>query len=283
MTGVVTNPDKPFGRRKQFKAPPVKIAAQEHGIEVLQPSKVRDPSFLAQLRSFEPDAGVVVAYGKILPAELLAVPRLGFVNVHFSLLPAYRGAAPVQRALLAGDEVTGVSIMVLSEGMDEGPVLTRLEVAIDADETAGELGSRLASDGARVLIDSLRAYARGLVEPEPQNDSRATYAPKVTMEEARVDWRKPAEQVHNLVRASNPEPGAWTELRGERIKILRTALTARDDLAPGRLEVAARTLSCGTRTTAVEIRQAQRAGGKPVPGADLARGLRLTEGERFSS
>lgn len=283
MVAVVTNPDRPAGRKGLPTPPPVKVAALAHGLRVLQPPRVRDGSFTPELRALEPDVAVVVAYGKILPPDLLHVPRLGFVNLHFSLLPAYRGAAPVPRALLAGEETTGVSVMVLDEGMDEGPVLARRETVVDPDETAGELGTRLAAEGAPFLVECVIGYAAGTVTPVAQDHSAATYAPKLTTEDAVIDWTRPAQEIHNLVRGSNPEPGAWTMLRTERLKILRTRMTDDSGLAPGQLEVGAKALRAGTGTNALEIREGQRAGGKQMSGADLARGLRPDAGDRLGA
>jgi methionyl-tRNA formyltransferase len=277
---VVTNPDRPAGRGMKLKPSPVKRAARVADLDVLQPSSAKDPALAAELDALAPDVAVVVAYGRILPAALLAVPRAGFVNVHFSLLPAYRGAAPVQRALMDGHRVTGVSIMVLTEGMDEGPVLATAETAVGPDETAGEVGERLAEVGARLLVEALPAYLDGALEPVPQDDARATYAPKVTPEEARVDWPENAATIANKVRALNPAPGAWTMLGGERIKLWRAARADRVGLAPGELLVED-ALYVGTGAGAVTVEEAQVAGKKRMSGLEMARGLRPTPGARF--
>jgi methionyl-tRNA formyltransferase len=180
VVGVVTNPDRPAGRGLEPRPPPVKVAALGANLDVVQPHKARDPALEAWVREREPDVGTVVAYGRILPGSLLEVPRLGFVNVHFSLLPQYRGAAPVQRAILDGLDRTGVSIMVLTEGMDEGPILARAELAIGENETGGELGDRLAELGAPLLVNALEDYESGTLVPREQDHDRASYAPKVS-------------------------------------------------------------------------------------------------------
>jgi methionyl-tRNA formyltransferase len=222
----------------------------------------------------------VVAYGKLLPAPLLGVPPRGFVNLHFSLLPLYRGAAPVQRALIEGAEETGVSIMVLTEGMDEGPVLARVPTRVDPRETAGELGARLASSGASVLVETLPPYVAGDLVPEPQDAARATYAPKITSDDARIEWDVPAGTIHNLVRGLNPDPVAWTTFRGGRVRILRSLPREAGDLSPGELE-AGKQLVVGTGEGSLELLELQMPGKRPMKGEEVARGLRSERGERF--
>ncbi|MGH2734109.1 MAG: methionyl-tRNA formyltransferase, partial [Actinomycetota bacterium] len=187
VVSVVTNPDRRAGRGLKLRPSPVKERALDAGLEVVQPERARDPALGETLRDLRTDVAVVVAYGSILPQSLLDGPRLGFVNVHFSLLPSWRGAAPVQWSILSGDEVTGVSIMVLTAGMDEGPVLARKEEAIVPEDTAGTVGARLASAGAGLLVETLAAYAAGRLEPAEQDHDRATYAPKLSPEQARLD------------------------------------------------------------------------------------------------
>jgi methionyl-tRNA formyltransferase len=277
VTAVVTNPDKPAGRKLEPKPSPVKVAAQEAGLEVLQPARARDDDFIAQIADFAPDVATVVAYGKILPADLLVVPRLGFINVHFSLLPLYRGAAPVQRCLIDGCTRTGVAIMVLSEGMDEGPVLAIEETAIGEDDDAGSVGERLAEIGAPLLVDSIHRYAAGELQPQEQDHSRATYAPKLANEETKIDWSKSAPDVRNLIRGLSPEPGAWTTIYGQRLKIFRAAQTDPDELEPADLEIRDGELVVGTGTGALRLDEVQPAGKRRMSGADFARGLRLPQ------
>lgn len=282
VVAVVTNADRPAGRGYRMQAPPVKERALELGIEVHQPEKARDPGFQAWLESVAPDVAVVVAYGKILPGRLLEVPRLGFVNVHFSLLPEYRGAAPVQRAIADGKQATGIALMVLTEGMDEGPVLVSETVPIDPDETAGHLGERMALVGGRLLVPTLEAYSAGRIRPEEQDHSLATYAPKITPEEARIDWAGTAQQVKDQVRALNPVPGAWTTFRGDRMKIQRVALaTAEGEPSPGETALEGDRWLIGTGEGAVTIEEAQLAGKRRLRGSELARGLRPSVGETF--
>jgi methionyl-tRNA formyltransferase len=280
VTAVVTNPDKPGGRGMELRPSPVKQEALGAGLEVLQPRRAREPELEERLRALAPDVAVVVAYGSILPASLLVVPPLGFVNLHFSLLPAYRGAAPVQRALMDGVAVTGISIMVLTEGMDEGPVLATREVPVKPSDTAGTLGERMAELGGPMLVETLQAYAAGEIEPVEQDPSRATYAPKITAEEARIDWRAPAQTIANLVRALNPVPGTWTELDGRRLKVWAVAPSP-ETLPPGALRGDGALLA-GTGTHALELADVQLAGKRRMPGAELARGIRLTGSESLA-
>ena len=282
VVAVVTNPDRPAGRGYELKASPVKTRALELGLPILQPKKARAPEFSDQLRDLAPDVAAVVAYGKILPGDLLGVPPHGFVNMHFSLLPAYRGAAPVQRAVMDGVDRSGAAIMVLTEGMDEGPVLAVEEVEVGPDETAGELGARLADIGGSLLAESLSGYLAGTLVPVAQDDSRATYAPKITGDEARIDWTEPAIDIKNKVRGLNPSPGAWTTIEGKRLKVGSVALaTEVQGLEPGELRLEANDLVVGTGDGAVCLRDVQLAGKKATTGAELGRGLRLSGGERL--
>lgn len=219
---VVTNPDRPRGRSGTPVPPPVKVAAERHGIRVLQPQ--RPAEVVTDLEALDLAAAAVVAYGAILPPSVLATTGSGFVNLHFSLLPRWRGAAPVQHALRAGDEVTGVTCFVLDEGMDTGPVVSRIEVPVGPDETAGSLLERLASVGAPELVDAVRAVIDG-AELTPQPHEGVTYAPKITREDVRIDFARPARAVHDLVRSANPAPGALTSFRGGDLKVWRTAVT----------------------------------------------------------
>ena len=277
---VVTNPDRPAGRKLELQPPPVKQAALEAGLEVAHPDKARAPELHERLTALDPDVATVVAYGKILPGSLLAIPRRGFVNLHFSLLPAYRGAAPVQRALMDGATTTGVTIMVLTEGMDEGPILDAAETPVGADETAGELGERLARSGADLLVDTLERYVAGTLVAREQDHEIATYAPKVTPDEARIDWAMTAAQIHNHVRALNPAPGAWTTFRGARIKVLAVRSAAGE--APPGLLLDGDDLVVGTGAGALALTEVQQAGKRRMSGAELARGLRPAPGETFA-
>ena len=258
---------------------PVADRARELGVPLYQPEKPRAQETKSWLESQQAVAGVVVAYGSILPKELIEVPPLGFVNLHFSLLPRYRGAAPVARAVMDGVTETGVSTMVLTQGMDEGPVLGRRPVPVGPDETSGSLGGRLAGIGAGLLVESLRDYSEGRLNPEPQNHAAATYAPKITDEEARIAWAAPHWVIRNLVRALNPAPGAWTTLRGGRLKIHRTQSASESIELPAGELLAGAELLVGTGDGALALAEVQAAGRRRMTGAELARGLRLKPGE----
>jgi len=281
VAAVVTNPDRPAGRGMELRPSPVKERALRAGLPVLQPQRARAPEFHDELSELAPDIATVVAYGKIMPGSLLAIPRLGFVNLHFSLLPAYRGAAPVQRAVMDGRPISGVSIMVLTEGMDEGPLLATAEEPIRDDDTAGSLGDRLAAIGSARLVAALAAYGAGEITPVEQDHDAATYAPKITTEEAAIDWTQPSLAIRNKVRGLNPAPGAWTALRGKRTKIWAARPSAESGLAPGELDVRDSGMVVGTGDGALELTEVQLQSKKPMSGVDAARGLRLASGERF--
>jgi methionyl-tRNA formyltransferase len=271
---VVTTPDKPAGRGLDLRPSEVKLRAAELGLPVHQPPSPRSPELAEELEQIRPDVCVVVAYGKILPHSLLEIPRLGFVNLHFSLLPLYRGAAPVQRALMDGVTETGVSVMVLTEGMDEGPVLASEVVPVGEQDTGGSLGARLANLGAPLLTASIESYARGDLHPLEQDHERATYAPKISGEDARLDWSRPARALRDLVRALNPVPGAWAPLGDKRLKVFRAEpLAEARGLSPGELRMDD-ALFVGTGDVALELVEVQLAGRKRMSGTELARGLR---------
>jgi methionyl-tRNA formyltransferase len=285
VAAVVTNPDRPAGRGLRARPSPVKESALAAGIDVLQPERARDLDFRDHVRNLAPDIACVVAYGKLLPPELLAIPRWGFVNAHFSLLPAYRGAAPVQWALINGDAVTGISIMLLSEGMDEGPILDAERMAVSPTDTAASLGERLANAAAPLLVETITRYADGVIAPVPQPESGVSYAPKLRADDVRIDWSRPARDIHNLIRGANPEPGAWTTFRGKRLKLLGSApsLTteAPSGLPAGHVDVAADALIAGCGDGALLVTRAQLEGKRPLPSAELVRGLHLHSGDRF--
>lgn len=282
VVAVATNPDAPIGRGRQVVASPVATEAANCGIPLLQPQRVKEPWFGDAVAQLRVDAAVIVAWGALIPDSLLNLPKHGWVNLHFSLLPAWRGAAPVQRALMAGDETTGVTTFRLVREMDAGPVWRRQSVDITADETAGELLARLASLGADTLLQTLADIQAG-VSPVPQ-PAGVSLAPKVTVGDARIDWSAPAGVIHNLVRGTTPAPGAWTMFRGQRLKIGRTALvgSARlpdvpTDLAAGQLVATRSGLFVGTGEGRLELLLVQGVGKPPTAGADWARGARLGE------
>jgi methionyl-tRNA formyltransferase len=217
---VLTQPDRPAGRKRRLTPTPVKAAATAAGLTVLTPASLKDEAAIAALRELAPDVMVVVDYGLLIPPDVLAIPRLGCINGHASLLPRWRGAAPIERAILAGDPVTGITVMQMDAGLDTGPMLLTRELAIGAEETAGELRARLAALCAEALTDALAALEANGLTPVPQPAEGACYAPKLGSAEARLDWRSPAAELARRVRAFNPRPGAWTEYRGQRLKIL---------------------------------------------------------------
>lgn len=215
---VLTQPDRPAGRGKKLKASPVKLYAEENGIDVLQPATLKDSAIVASLAVLQPDLLIVAAYGLILPQAVLDIPRLGCLNVHASLLPRWRGAAPIQRAILANDAETGVCLMQMEAGLDSGPVYASASTAIHEEDTAGTLHDRLADLGGELLTKKLGDILSGKLVAEPQDHAAATYAPKIRTTDARIDWRKNAADIARKVRAYNPVPGAWFEMSGERIK-----------------------------------------------------------------
>jgi methionyl-tRNA formyltransferase len=282
VVGVVTNPDRVAGRGLRSTDGPVKLAARRAGIEVLQPDKLRDGGFQGRLASLAPDIACVVAYGKILPPALLGVPRLGFVNAHFSLLPAYRGAAPVQWALINGDPITGISIMILSEGMDEGPVLAAEPMNILPSDSATTLGDRLAAVAGGLLVRTIKGYAQGVLVAKPQPVHGVSYAPKLRADDVRIDWSQSALMIRNLIRGANPEPGAWTTFRGKRMKVLEAEVVQERDPAPsGHLELGSGSLKVTCGDGALMIVTAQMQGKRPLSGSDLGRGMHLGEGDRL--
>ncbi len=223
IVSVITQPDKPSGRGRRLQMPPVKQEALSHGIQVFQPQRLKENAEIAKiLRDLSPDAVVVVAYGKMIPDEMLLIPRHGFINVHASLLPRFRGAAPINRAILQGCSRTGVSIMKVESGMDSGPVFLRSEVAIPEDEDALGLSSRLSALGAEKLLETLRLLEQGKIEPVPQEHEKATYAPMLKKEEGKIDWSKDPRSIHNMVRGLVPWPCAYTRLGTKVLRILRS-------------------------------------------------------------
>lgn len=287
VAAVVTRPDARAGRGRQLVPSPVAKRAEEEGIEVLKPARPRDEDFLARLREIAPDCCPVVAYGALLPRVALDVPANGWVNLHFSLLPAWRGAAPVQHALLAGDEVTGASTFLIEEGLDSGPVYGVITEKVRPSDTSGDLLTRLAFAGAGLLGATMDGIEDGTLHAVPQPEEGISLAPKLSVEDARIDWAAPALRVDRLVRGCTPAPGAWTVFRGERLKV--RSLTPQPDqplpegaeLAPGELLAGKNSVWAGTGSHAVELKWVQPQGKKPMAAADWARGVRVGEGERL--
>jgi methionyl-tRNA formyltransferase len=283
VVAVVTRPDAPAGRGRKLTASPVKQRALEAAIEVLTPARPSDPEFLDRLRAIAPDCCPVVAYGALVPPAALEIPLVGWVNLHFSILPAWRGAAPVQHALLAGDDLTGASTFLLEAGLDTGPVFGVMTTVIDPRDTAGALLERLATDGANLLTATLDGIEDGTLAPVAQSADGVSFAPKLTSAEARVDWSAAAIVVDRLVRACTPAPGAWTQLRGKRVGLGPVLpLAEAVDLARGEIrEAAAAEVIVGTRTGPVRLGDVRPEGKPAMAAADWVRGLRLSPGERF--
>jgi methionyl-tRNA formyltransferase len=280
VVAVVTRPDTRAGRGRTPVRSAVAAVADEAGVPVLTPARPSEPEFLAALRELAPDCCPVVAYGALVPPAALGVPRHGWVNLHFSLLPAWRGAAPVQAALRHGDEVTGASTFRLEEGLDTGPVFGVVTEAVRPRDTAGDLLDRLARSGAALLVATLDGIADGTVVPVPQPADGVSHAPKVTTADARVDLAAPAAAVDRLVRSVTPAPGAWVEFRGERLGLGPVLpLAGEHELKPGELHVEKRRVLAGTGTGPVELGQVRPVGKRPMPAPDWARGVRIAAGE----
>jgi methionyl-tRNA formyltransferase len=282
VVAVVTQPDRPQGRSRSHAVPsPVKEAAVDEGLPILQPERPTGEPFYAAVRKHDPDIGVVVAYGHILKPDLLALPRRGMVNVHPSLLPALRGAAPVEWAILRGLESTGVTIMQMEAGMDSGPILHQIPHSIPADITGGELSLHLSEMGAQALVETLLLLENDAVRPVPQDHTQATFAPKLTRELAHLDWTKPAMQVARVVLALDPKPGAWTTLDGHEVKLFR-AKAADGRGEPGTVLGADGQLLIAAGMGAVAIEEVQPAGKERMSAAAWVRGRGVAVGRRFA-
>jgi methionyl-tRNA formyltransferase len=282
VAATVTQPDKPQGRsRSRPVASPVKVAAVAEGVPVLQPARPTEAAFVARLRTLAPDVGVVVAYGHILKPDLLAIPRLGMINVHPSLLPELRGAAPIEWAIINGLEQTGVSIMRMDAGMDTGPILLQIPDRLEPDVTGGDLSEHLSELGAQALVEALALLEQGELEARPQNSARATYAPKLTRETARIRWTEPAEQIARTMRGLDPRPGAWSELDGREVKLFAPQVVEGRG-TPGEVQQRDGALGVATGTTLIEVAEVQPAGKPRMAAADWMRGRAVRPGQRFT-
>ncbi|MGD8201185.1 methionyl-tRNA formyltransferase [Ornithinimicrobium sp. W1679] len=285
VVGCLTRPDARAGRGRRTRTSPVRTTAEAAGVPVLAPYRLREEGVAEQLRAWEPEVAVVVAYGALVPPELLDLPRLGWVNLHFSLLPRWRGAAPVQHAVLAGDEITGAVTFVLEEGLDTGPVLGRMTERVRPRDTSGDLLARLAVGGAQLVVATVDGLERGELVPEPQTSDGVSLAPKLTTEDARIHWSLPAFAVDRRVRACTPAPGAWTTWRGERLRVgpvePLAASDAPEDLGAGELLAGRTEVVVGTAGGAVRLGEVQPQGRRPMPAQDWARGVRPRPGERL--
>lgn len=285
VVAVLTRPDAPVGRGRRLVASPVAALARDAGIETLTPARPSDPAFLGRLRELAVDCAPVVAYGGLIPREALELPLHGWVNLHFSLLPAWRGAAPVQHAVLAGDDITGASTFRLEEGLDTGPVFGTVTELIRPEDTSGDLLTRLSHTGATLLVATLDGIEAGRVVAEPQPSDGVSHAPKLTVDDARVDWRAPAVRVDRVVRACTPAPGAWTTFRGERLKLGPVTPLVPDDgttdgpRGPGHIVATKREVRVGTATGPVVLGDVQPPGKTMMRATDWARGVRIDSDE----
>lgn len=283
---VVTQPSKPAGRGQRLEDPPVARWAREHGLDVVQPRRVRDPELLAAMRELRPDVAIVVAFGQIFPRELLDIPPHGCINLHGSLLPKYRGASPIQAAVAAGETRTGVTTMLMEEGLDSGPILLEEETEIGPEETAGELSRRLSEMGGRLVVRTLDALERGAVAPRPQPAEGITYAPRLTRESGRADWSLSARELSDRLRAFTPWPGMAASLKGQPVKIVRARPlpgAEGDSREPGTLlgvRDGLLAVACGDGTV-LGVSELQRPGKRALRAADFVNGERLRAGERF--
>jgi methionyl-tRNA formyltransferase len=284
VVGVVTQPDRPRGRGQKTTDAPVKRRAVAAGIPILQPGTLKAPEFLSALAALEADLGVVAAYGRILPETVISTPRLGMINVHASLLPRYRGAAPVHRAVIAGETETGVTIMRVVKALDAGPMLATARRAIDPDETSVDVEQDLAQIGGRLLIAVVDRLANGTAREDPQDESDATYAPRLTRDEGLIDWSRAAQQIHDLVRGLHPWPHAYTFLNGQRLIVLRSrALNDTSPSARGTILTArGDDLIVATGTGTLQILELQAEGRRPMTSREFLAGHRLSVGDRFT-
>ena len=282
LVGVVTRPDAPSGRGRKLTPSPVALRAEELGIPVLKPEHPRDPEFQDALRALEPDCCPVVAYGALLPQSALDIPPHGWVNLHFSVLPHWRGAAPVQHAIWANDEVTGATTFRIVKELDAGPTYGVMTERIRPDDTSGDLLARLAEGGAGLLVATLDGIEDGSLVARPQQAEGVSFAPKILVEDARIDWARPAIAIDCQVRACEPAPGAWTTYAGERVKVGPVTIT--DQVLPvGQLEVGKAHVLVGTGTHAVRLGDVKAVGKRQMPAADWARGLRFEAGAVFGT
>jgi methionyl-tRNA formyltransferase len=299
LTGVVTRPDRPSGRGRTLAQSAVSEAAAEFGLPVLKPAHPGDLDFQAELAAWRPDAVAVVAYGALLPQSALDIPTLGWINLHFSLLPAWRGAAPVQRAIWHGDEITGATTFRIVRELDAGPVYGVMTYAVPARATSGDVLTALAGDGARLLVSTMDAVASGDARPAPQTAEGATYAEKVSVRDALVDWEAPALAVDRQIRACTPDPGAWTCFRGRRLRLgpvtpvgvadigpatppwVERVLRGRRTLRPGELLATKRQVLAGAASGPVALGEVAPSGKAPMEAAAWARGVRIEDGERL--
>ena len=285
VEAVITQPDRPRGRGQHVSSSPVKEAALEIGLHVYQPETIKSESAQEFLKRIAPDAVVIIAYGQIIPARLLTIPRLGWLNLHASLLPRYRGAAPIHWAIANGETITGLTTMQIDAGMDTGPTLLRREVEIGPDETAPELAARMSAIGAELIVDSLLQFDRGEISPFPQDEKNVSYAPILKKEDGRIDWAQPAQQIYNRMRGFTPWPGSYTTFRGQTCHLWgrpETRGAAGAIVTPGEIVPSAKEIYivCG-EGTCIRLESVQIEGRKKISAREFANGARLAPGERF--
>lgn len=283
LVAAVTQPDRPAGRGRRPRASAVKERCQTLGIPVLQPPRLRDPEAIQSIHEFSPDLIVVAAYGQILPEAILSLPPHGCINVHASLLPRWRGASPIQAAILAGDAQTGVTIMLMDPGMDTGPILAQASMAIGPAETGGELEGRLAHLGAKLLLEVLPEYLEGRCRPIPQDDTKATYAPVLHKSDGALDFNKPADQLARQVRAFEPWPGSYLEWAGKRLIVRKARILAHSSAAPGEVFLEQGRPVIGANPGGLQIEIVQPAGKRPMPAEDFVRGAKGFVGSRIDA
>ncbi len=284
VVAVVTQPDKPAGRGKKLTPPPVKLLAQKYGVPVLQPQKIKEPAFLEELRKLSPDVIVVAAYGKILPKEILELPAYGCINVHASLLPKFRGAAPINWAIISGEKETGVTIMQMDEGMDTGDILLMEKIPIENEETAGTLHDKLSHLGARLILETLKRLKDGTLKPRRQPEEGVSYAPMLRKKDGLLDFNRPAKELACLIRGLDPWPTAYAFFRGKLIKFFRPEALEKREGAPGEILGLERDgILVGTGKGALKIKEVQLEGKKRISAEEFFRGYRPQKGEKFTS
>jgi methionyl-tRNA formyltransferase len=283
IAGVVTRTDKPAGRGRTVAAPPVKVAARELGFTIFQPKRVRDAEFIGILRTLTPEAIIVAAYGQILPKEILTLPKFGCVNIHASLLPAYRGAAPINWAIIRGEQETGITVMLMDEGMDTGAILMQESIPVGPEDTAGALKEKLASLGAKMIITALPLLESGKLMPVAQDGTKATTAPLLKKGDGLIDWHLSAREIHNRVRGLSPWPGAYSSLDNNMVKIIATGVLDGTG-EPGSLyERDKNTLVVGTGSGLLRILSIQPEGKRPMTSGEFMRGHRGVSGKKFTN
>jgi methionyl-tRNA formyltransferase len=287
VVGVVTQPDRPSGRGRQLQPPPVKVLAQAHGLPVLQPASLRSPEAVAALQALHPDVIVVAAFGQILRPAVLDLPPFGCLNVHASLLPRWRGAAPISAAILAGDETAGITIMRMDPGLDTGPILRQDSLPIAPDDTSESLGEKLARLGADLLLDTLPDWLAGRIEPQPQDDALATFAPQLEKEQGHIDWSEPADAIARRVRAFHPWPGTFTTWQGAPLRILRasaesSSVPSEGRTPPGTVVATPEGPTVATGRGWLRLIEVQPAGKRPMPADAFVRGARGFPGSRLA-